>query len=229
MARTYFVKAYRGQRKCQFTEEGSYSRCGKAQAEHYAGEPGAAVYTMNHSFTQTPIRCESCGEDINIGDPYKWVKPRPHRATPGRKRSRHSACPGWKQSELTSSAVLSAIYGAQESAESDFAVAGVPTDEDSTDDFTSALEGALQSFASEIEGASEMRREAADAIAEGFGHETSTSEQLVDDAEALESWAQEIEQVSFDSFSGENTEEALEDWADEQRGKAEEAIYENPL
>ncbi len=229
------VKAFRGQRKCQFTEEqkeGSFGyspKCGMSRDEHSSGPPGAVVATVPHSFTQKALRCESCGDDINVGDPYKWVKPRAHRATSGRKRNRHQACPGWKASELTSSEVLGIIYGAQEGAESDLAATEVPTDADDADSYTEALSEALSTFASEIEGAVEVRREAGQAIEEGFGHATEQSQQLEDDADSLDSWVQEINGVYFDSYSGENIEEDLETWADEQREKAEEMIQENPI
>lgn len=54
--------------------------------------------------------CEKCHKPIGVGDSYQWVKSRY-----GPKRVRHSTCPSWRQSELTSSKLATA-YAAQEAA-----------------------------------------------------------------------------------------------------------------
>lgn len=182
MARTHYVKSFRGQRKCQHQAEGSYARCGKTAAEHEG---------VDHPFTQLPLRCQHCGADINIGDPYKWVAPRAGRFSRGRRMNRHQTCPGWKASELTSSPVLSVLYAAQE--DFDFSGVDTPASFDEVEAVTDAIRDILSSAAEAVREAAEMRIEAADNIESGFGHETYQSEELRSHGDELEQWADEME------------------------------------
>jgi hypothetical protein len=195
MARTHQVKAYRGQRKCQHAEEGAYSKCGLPLAEH-RDDTNPAAAPLGHPFTQTALRCEACGQNIEIGDPYKWVAPRAHRATRGRKRNRHTGCPGWKPSELTSSQHLATVYAAQEQAEADLNAIEVPSDEDDADGFVEEVEGVVQAFGEAVREAADSYRESAQAIEEGFGHATYQSEELEGKADDIDSWADEAESYS---------------------------------
>lgn len=47
---------------------------------------------------KAPGNCEACGKPIEVGQGYKYIKPRY-----GRRRVRHDGCPGWRPSEMTSS------------------------------------------------------------------------------------------------------------------------------
>lgn len=200
MARTNYVKFFRGQRKCQYTPEGTYAICGQPKAVH--NDPVILTGEINHPFTQTPLRCEACGKPINIGDSYKWVAPRAHRAARGHKRNRHTTCPGWKASELTSSPHLASIYAAQETAETDLAGIDVSTPEDTTAAVERLCEIA-EAFADGIMEASESYGESATNIEDGFGHETYQSEELREKSEAIEGWAEEASQYDPDEFDEE--------------------------
>jgi len=145
--------------------------------------------------SQKPQTCEKCGKKIPVGSPYKHCSPRAHRAARGHKRIRCDSCPSWRPSELTSSGALSALYGAQESAED----ALDEWDGESIDDVRSILEDC----ASGIREAAETYRESAQNIEDGFGHSTSTSEDLVAKADNLESGADEVESVDLEDFDDE--------------------------
>jgi hypothetical protein len=125
--------------------------------------------------------CDACRQPIEVGTPYKHITPKsgPYG---GRKRSRHEGCPSWQVWDYSNSlsAQLARIsydfWGAVDSAES-------------TDDIQSALDDA----ASSVNEIAEQKKESASNIEEGFGHPTSSSEQLEEIADGLESWASEIE------------------------------------
>ncbi len=194
MATTHFVKGFRGQRKCQHKPEGSWQTCGHPKAVHDE---------LDHEFTQAPLTCDSCGDPINVGDPYKWIAPRAHRAAQGVKRNRHTTCPAWKPSETTSSQHLATIYAAQEAADASLSTIEVATI-DETVDVAEQLQEIAETFAEEVMGAAETYQESADAIEEGFGHETYQSEELAEKAEAVESWAEEASSFTADEYDGED-------------------------
>lgn len=191
MARTNFVKAYRGQRKCQHKTE--WQVCGKPKPVHSE---------LDHEFTQAPLTCEACRQPINIGDPYKWVAPRAHRAAKGIKRNRHTSCPGWKPSELTSSPHLATIYAAQENADKEMAAISIGS-VDEAESVVEVLEQIATDFAESIMEAAESYGESADAIEDGFGHETYQSDELREKSEAVEGWADEVASFSVYPFDEE--------------------------
>jgi len=190
MARTNLVKAYRGQKTCQYIPEGSYGKCGRTKNDHNIPE---------HKFLQTPLRCEACGDPINIGDSYKWVAPRAHRAAQGHKRNRHVNCPAWKASELTSSQHLATIYAAQESAEEALASVTIGSVEDAPD-VLEQLREIAGDFADQVREASESYNESAQNIEDGFGHPTYQSEELQEKGESVEQWADEAADVNLTDF-----------------------------
>lgn len=218
MARTYFVKAYRGRRACGFTQDAGtgtdytgnplQARCGRSRAEHetYPFKEDLNLVTKRHEYDGGSLRCEVCGEDINVGDSYKWVKPRAGSFARGVKRNRHQTCRAWQASELTSSPHLSVIYAAQENVDAQVSDIQPSTD---TSDLTAIAEEAAES----VREASESYRESGDAIEEGFGHPTFQSEELIEKADDVEMWADEIEDVSFDEFDGDEEDEVeVEEW-----------------
>lgn len=134
-----------------------------------------------------PLRCDYAGctttdRQILPGQGYKWIKPKsgPYG---GSQRNRHAEHPNWHQWEYSSS--LSAR------------VAQIQHD------FTEALgEGwddpdfvreTLSNTAESIRELAEEKREAATNIEDGFGHETSQSEELNGIADELETWADDVE------------------------------------
>ncbi len=247
MARITIVKAFRGQRKCQFTNDSG--KCKRAlnhsMHEMETDWPKAATRLVEgdfltaaeviegpHEFTQAPLRCGNCGKDIKIGMGYKWVAPRAHRAARGIKKIRCLDCPGWKPSELTSSEVLGIIYSGQEAADDELGNLAAPDIIDDTETVLEELKGIAAQMGEVVTEAAEIRHEAAGAIVDGFGHETSQSEELQDDGDALEDWASDLENISLEDFTesgdGELAEE-LVDWFDTQLGDVSEVVGNSPL
>ena len=248
MAKTNHVKKFRGQRACQHSDEGSWSTCSLNRDAHTE---------LDHEFTQKPLTCGYCHKDINIGDPYKWVAPRAHRAAKGIKKTRHTTCPGWRPSELTSSPHLATIYAAQEAAEDAVSNVGDPETIEDTEGFLEELRGILEETAEGVREAAESYRESAEAIEEGFQHPTFQSEELMEKSEAVDGWADDLAVTDLEEFTDEvvcddcglaeddsvhedqendeyheyhdNAAGLLSDWADAQRDSVLEATGELPL
>lgn len=161
------------------------------------------------------LTCDYCHKPIEIGTPYKHITPKsgPYG---GYQRNRHESCPTWQVWDYSSS--LSAQVA---QIEHDFneGLAGV-NDED---DVQSLLDDAAQA----VRDIAEEKRQSAQNIEEGFGHETSTSQDLSDVADQLDSWADEIESATIpdrpehepedpeDDEGDELTDDELQEWRDE--------------
>lgn len=145
--------------------------------------------------------CDKCGKEIEVGQPYKWVAPKsgPYG---GSKRFRCEACPTWHSWELSSS--LSARLD-QVSWAAWEAFTG--NDLGDADDITSILTDA----AGEIREIAEEKEEGAQNIEDGFGHETSQSEELKDIAQQLNEWADEVENYDVPDFPEVEGDEPTED------------------
>lgn len=129
-----------------------------------------------------PLKCESCGKDIEIGTPYKHVTPKsgPYG---GHKRNRHESCPDWRPSELSSSK-MATVMAAQES----FYDQLYSLDEkDAIQDAVNEVAEAAREVASEYE-------ESADNIEQYFPS-SDKADELRDNASQLEGWADELEQA----------------------------------
>lgn len=153
------------------------------------GKPVVMRVTRIDKSQPLPNRtCERCSAEIKPGDPYKHVSPKsgPYG---GRTRVRCAACPTWQPWDLSS-----ALWARLAQIAHDF---GTTLEEvESEDEVTSALEDA----ANEVREIAEEKREGAQNIEDGFGHPTSQSEELNEVADELDSWADEIEQVSLPDF-----------------------------
>ena len=103
-------------------------------------------------------QCGRCQADINVGDPYRWTK---RRYGPRLVRCMESTC-GYKPSEMTGSAHLQAIYGAQE----DWSDAQGQYARNELD--IGGLADELESAASVIREESESYQESADSQGEYF-------------------------------------------------------------
>lgn len=149
-----------------------------------------------------PLSCEACGKPIEIGTPYRWVKPKsgPYG---GRKRNRHEACPGWRASDLTSSPALGTLYAAQEAAEDALG----DWDRESLEE----AQAIVEALAEGVREAGQVYTEGADNMEDGFGHETYQSSELREKGEALESAADEIETAldSVEEFDEETAKEEI--------------------
>lgn len=225
MARVHLVKAFRGQRKCQFTPDPTEdnrwpNKCGESQVLH----PGGV--TPTHQFTQKPLTCGFCGKAIEIGMGYKWVAPRAHRAARGIRKNRHTDCPGWKPSELTSSPHLSAIYSAQEGADEAIAQVSAPESHDEAVDVMGELTAIAEGMGDEIESVAEGYRESSEAMEEGLGHPVSGSEELADQAETMEQWAEELRGVTLEE--PDEDDDDLESWLEDQVGTVQDVVSNMP-
>jgi hypothetical protein len=154
-----------------------------------------------------PLRCDFSGCQITDGkilpgQAYKHITPKsgPYGGT---QKSRHEEHPTWQRWEYNYS------LGAQiERIQYDFNEA--VSSAESPDDVQSALEEA----ASEIESLAQEKSDSADNIEEGFGHETSMSEELRQTAEDLEGWAQEIQSADVPELDDHPCEHCSEGQAD---------------
>lgn len=161
--------------------------------------------------------CGKCGDKIAVGDGYVWWK---FRFGGKRVRCLKAECAP-RPSDLTSSDKLSRLYAIQENLSDEIAEwrKNDPTD-------TEDLKTALESAGSEAREVADEYRESAQNIEDGFGHETSMSEEINEKAESVDSWADELEQVDLDE-SCERDDDApndvLSDWQDEQAQKIEDA------
>lgn len=145
------------------------------------------------------LTCDHCHTAIEIGTPYKHISPKsgPYG---GRQLNRHESCPTWQVWEYSSS--LSArIAQIQDAFQTD--MAGTI---ESPEDVTAALEAAAEA----IRELAEEKRESASSIEDGFGHATYQSEELEQTADDLESWADEIENVSVPDLEDHGCDECEE-------------------
>lgn len=128
-------------------------------------------------------KCESCGKEIEVGAPYKWIKPKsgPYG---GSLKVRCGDCPTWHvwdYSYSMSARLAQIAYEAGQAFDN--------TDITTADDVTEILSQAAES----IRELAEEKKESASNIEDGFGHETEKSQELNDIAEQLESWADDVE------------------------------------
>lgn len=130
--------------------------------------------------------CEYPDREIKPGQSYKHITP---KSGPfgGTQRNRHEEHPSWNVWEYSSS--LSARIAEIESHWD-------PAQFDNEDD----LKAHLEEIVEEIRGLAEEKEEAASNIEEGFGHSTSASEELSEQAEALNNWADEVENMDLPDF-----------------------------
>lgn len=131
--------------------------------------------------------CGKCGVEIKVGDPYKSISIRSTYSS--RTLYRCAACPDWHVWEYSSSlsARLAEIsYNFWE------AIAEASSEEEAQDALNAAAE-AVREIAGEKE-------EGAQNIEDGFQHETYQSAEMRDQAESLNSWADEIEGASIPDF-----------------------------
>lgn len=176
------------------------------------------------------LNCSTCRQPIEYGDPYKWFKRK--SAYGGTVFAYHPDCQIRPSHRTTSR--MGEIYDAQE----DFDISGA----ESVDDIRSDVE----SFAQIVRDVAEGYRESQENMESGFGHATSQSDELGEKADELENWADELESVDLDDeepteddIEDDETDtaeerkdalaEAVENWLEEQRDKARDAIGNCPV
>jgi hypothetical protein len=135
---------------------------------------------------QQPLRtCEQCGKDIQIGSAYKHIsiKTGPYSS---QRRYRCGDCPTWQIWEYSNS--LSARL-----AQIDHNLRNAVADVEDKD----AAESAFSEAADAIRELADEKRDAAANIEDGFGHPTTQSEELTEQADSLTGWADEIESAEL--------------------------------
>lgn len=128
--------------------------------------------------------CELDGTEIKVGDPYKHVSIKTGPSS-SLVRVRCNNCPDWQPFELSN-----AMWARVEQAVHNFRQSVDYTSEES-------LKDCLDGLAEEIRELAEERQQSADAIVDGFGSETEQASALREDAEALEQFATDIEDVEI--------------------------------
>lgn len=125
--------------------------------------------------------CGKCGTEILPGMPYKWIKPKsgPYG---GRLMVRCGPCPTWQVWDYSSS-LNAQVQRIEHDATSE--VDGAESVED--------VQAILENAAQEIRDLAEQKRESASNIEDGFGHATYQSEELEQQADDLDGWADEVE------------------------------------
>lgn len=188
MARITYVK--KAQQKYATTpvlnEDGSVKKTPvmKKDGSQKVTKTGRAVFmavTVQDKTRPLPLEvCDYCSQPIELGTPYKHVTPK--TSTYGsQKKSRHQACPTWRSWDLSNSL----------SAQIDREVSSYEDGIDSCSE-VSEVQDLLDSLAEGVRGLAEEKREAASNIEDGFGHPTSSSEELEEIAQQLEDWADEL-------------------------------------
>lgn len=151
------------------------------------------VFVNDKNQPLPPRKCEKCDTDLKIGEKYKSIGIK--RQYGGVVRYRCMSCPTWQPWEYSDSlsARIQQIQNMQ---------LGEETWETADDAETSASEvaEAIRELASEKE-------EAADNMEEGFGHETSQSEEIREQAQQLNDWADEVEQAGSEADFPEEADE----------------------
>lgn len=171
--------------------------------------------------------------------------------------NRHTTCPAWKPSELTSSTRLQILYSAQETAEADLEALMEPNDVEDCESFLEDLRAILEGAGEEARAAAEHLEESASNIEEGFQHSTYQSEEMQDQASEINDWCDSAGYVTFEDFDEEfecndcgmgesedchqdpeddeyhdfesNADLQLADWAEEQRSKVYDHLAEMPF
>lgn len=169
-------------------EDGSYVEETRQKTTKH-GRPVFMKVTRSDKSQPLPNRtCEKCSIEIEVGQPYKHITPKsgPYG---GRTRFRCGKCPNWQVWEYSNSLsaqierVTTEAYDAIDSA-------------DDADEVSSALSSAAEG----IRELAEEKREAAQNMEDGFGHSTSQSEELAEQADSLDSWADDIENADVPDF-----------------------------
>ena len=185
---------------------------------------GAPVFvTLKVADKTQPLpnrKCERCGNEITVGSPYKYVSPKsgPYG---GRTRYRCASCPNWQVWELSNS--LSARIA---QLQNDWIVsADTDWDEEQVSSHLSEAAEAIRELAEE-------KREAAQNIIDGFGHDTYQSDDLNEIADNLDGWADYVESadvpekpVEPDDEENEDDDDSVQEW-DEYRSELDSWIDE---
>jgi hypothetical protein len=124
------------------------------------------------------LSCHRCHQPIEYGQPYRWFKLKQARG--GIKRAFHPGCP-IRPSDRTTSR-LGQVWDAQDAFDAYVA------------DSAAELQGMLELLAETVTGVADEYRESVDAMEQGFGHRTSQADELEERAQALDVWAEDLQE-----------------------------------
>lgn len=186
MARTYHVKKaqQRYETKPVLNEDGSQKVTPKmrngVQMKTKSGRLVFVNITERDLTRPKPMpKCSGCGNEILVDDPYKYTE------AYNRTIIRCKDCPAPQQWEYSNS--LSARLAQIDHEQGDLSKCETLED----------LESARDEYAQAIREIAEEKEEAAQNIEDGFQHETYQSTEIREQAEQLNSWADDIEAVDF--------------------------------
>jgi DNA-directed RNA polymerase subunit RPC12/RpoP len=212
MARTHYVRhAQQRYRTVPVMEDGKpkvvpvKGRDG-TQKTTKGGRPISRRVTVEDKSQPLPnYRCTRCGTEIKVGDPYKWFQLRI-----GTMKQRKNFCGNCtpRQSDMTTSGNLQALYSTIEAAED--ALGSLDRSSASLAEIASVLTEAADG----VREVSEAYGESADAMEDAFGHETSTSEGVREKAEQLEQFADDLESAASDVEGMEDPDDVNEESVD---------------
>jgi len=157
--------------------------------------------------------CHRCGAEIRAGDMYFWVQ---LKLQLGGIRKNFCASHQPRPSEMTTSDKKANLYGAQEAAEDTIGSASTLAE----------IIEALQECASTANDVAQEYRDSVDNMPEGL-QQGSVAEDLLENADSLEDWAQELEDVAGD-IEGMDEEDA-EDVLSDAQSAAEGALGDIPI
>lgn len=137
-----------------------------------------------------PRNCGKCHQPIEVGTPYVWWASRAPGSRSGARYQRHDTRECYPQPwELEGNPKRAALMLAEHTLEE--AISG---DLEAVEDFQSAME----TFAEAVREVAQEYEDGADNIEQGFGTATSTSDDLREKADTLNSAADECESVDFE-------------------------------
>lgn len=143
------------------------------------GKPVVRKLTVADKTQPIETKCERCSKVIQPGDRYRKVSIK--MTYGGRKRYRCIECPAWQPWELSSS-LASRIMEIQ----SETVDGSEWNEEQEARDRAGEIAGMIRELAEEKENS-------ASNIRDGFGHDTSMSEELDEQAQQLNEWADEVD------------------------------------
>lgn len=153
--------------------------------------------------------CFTCHFPIGVGQAYAWNQP--SRFSP--RYQWHETCAAPGASVLESNEKRGTAMGAFEDAYATLSELTFEDYNEDTDALVADMQAALDQCAESVREAAEMWRESASNIEDGFGHATSTSEEMEEHADTYETVADEVEQCA-DQIDDRDQFESFEEWAE---------------
>jgi hypothetical protein len=167
--------------------------------------------------------CDYCDKPIEVETPYRYTS-----RFRGPKITRHLSCPMWHEWEISDSVFARALKIGFDADDEINSLSSGSEDDD--------VQTVLGSIAEQIRELATEREEAVSNIEDGFGHETSQSAEIQEQADSLNGWADDVESLSVDERPVEEeedgkavTEDELNDWIDTIKDAIRDLVNEVPI